>query len=193
MPNLYQKILKSVYNNFKEDTSKMLIATSGIGWFLSSLAQCVAIYRNKEISPESKSFLFPQEVADGCINLFSFLVISLLFKKGMQKLCTTGKFAPKSVREFLEKNKDIYKDKVGKLDFNLDDVMKNNPDKFPADTYKSYKNLVTTLGTVGASILSCNVATPIIRNSTASKIQHVYKDIYSNPAYNTSNQKSMKI
>ena len=87
-------------------------------------------------------------------------------------MASTGKIAPTKVREFLNKNK-VYGDKVGKLDLDLDEVLKNEP-KFPKDSYYSYKNYATTLGTVGASILSSNIVTPILRNAAASDVQKKY-------------------
>ena len=42
--------------------------------------------------------------------------------------------------------------------------------------YYAYKNFATTLGTVGASIVSSNIITPILRNSMASNIQKKYLD-----------------
>ena len=89
------------------------------------------------------------------------------------KLASTGKIAPAKVRAFLNKNKDLYGDKVGKLSLDLDEVLKNEP-KFPKESYYSYKNYVTTMGTIGASIVSSNIVTPIVRNSMASDMQKKY-------------------
>ena len=87
-------------------------------------------------------------------------------------MASTGKIAPTKVREFLNKNK-VYGDQVGKLSLDLDEVLKNES-KFPKDSYYSYKNFATTVGTVGASILSSNIITPVIRNTMASDIQRKY-------------------
>ena len=88
-------------------------------------------------------------------------------------MASTGKIAPQKVRDFLNKNKDLYGDKVGKLSLDLDKVLVNNS-KFPTDSYYTYKNYVTTIGTVGASVLSSNIVTPIIRNAFASDMQKKY-------------------
>ena len=56
---------------------------------------------------------------------------------------------------------------------NPDEVIKQDP-KFPKESYYSYKNYITTMGTIGASILSSNIVTPIIRNSMASDMQKKY-------------------
>ena len=88
-------------------------------------------------------------------------------------MASTGKIAPQKVRDFLNKNKDLYGDKVGKLSLDLDEVLINNP-KFPTESYYSYKNYVTTVGTVGASILASNIITPVLRNAGASDIQKYF-------------------
>ena len=189
--NFFQKSLNWVYTTFKDDTSKMLIVTGALGWILSSLAQAGAVIRNSKISSEKKSFLFPQELMDGAINALSFIIITIIAKKGIEKMASTGKVAPQSVRDFINKNS-IYKNKVGKLDFNLDDVLPKDSDVMKS--YKSYKNFVTTMGTVGASILSCNIVTPLLRNATASRVQKTYIDMKNNPsAYQYSNSSGMKI
>lgn len=167
-----QKSLEWVYNNFKKNTATMLVVTGTIGWGLSSLAQIGAIIFNPKIKKEQKSFLVPQAFLDAAINIGAFFLITQSTKKIVSKMASTGKIAPTKVREFLNKNK-VYGDKVGKLDLDLDEVLKNEP-KFPKDSYYSYKNYATTLGTVGASILSSNIVTPILRNAAASDVQKKY-------------------
>lgn len=176
-----QNKLNWIYEKFKDDTSKMLITTGSLGWLLSSAAQIAAILKNDKISNEKKSFLLPQECIDGAINVGTFLFITLLFKKGLNKLVETGKILPKSVRLYLDKNKDLYKDKIGKIDFRIDDILAKDKANAPIKTYKTYKNYVATVGTVGASILACNIATPLIRNNAAAKIQQTYVDLTNNP------------
>jgi hypothetical protein len=191
--SFFQRSLEWVYDTFKNDTSKMLIATGTLGWILSSAAQIGAIFSNSKISAEKKSFLLPQEFMDAVVNIVAFLGFTTVTKKCIAKMAATGKIAPKSVREFLNNNS-LYKKQVGKLDFNLDDVLKKYPEnKEIYENYKSYKNFATTMGTIGASILSCNIITPIVRNYTASKVQNTYKDIKKNPTSYNILQGSMKV
>ncbi len=191
--SFFQRSLEWVYDTFKNDTSKMLIATGTLGWILSSAAQIGAIFSNSKISAEKKSFLLPQEFMDAVVNIVAFLGFTTVTKKCIAKMAATGKIAPKSVREFLNNNS-LYKKQVGKLDFNLDDVLKKYPEnKEIYENYKSYKNFATTMGTIGASILSCNIITPIVRNYTASKVQNTYKDIKKNPSVYNIPQGSMKV
>lgn len=169
----FQKGLEWVYNNFKKNTATMLVVTGTIGWGLSSLAQIGAVMFNPKIPKEQKSFLVPQEFLDAVVNIGSFFLVTQATKKIISKMASTGKIAPTKVREFLNKNKDLYGDKVGKLSLDLDEVLKNEQ-KFPTESYYAYKNFATTVGTVGASILSSNIITPVIRNTMASDIQKKY-------------------
>lgn len=175
MANPLQKILNWVCENFKKDASKMLIWTGVAGWTLSSLAQAGAVLFNKEIPKEQKGYLVPQELADAAINIGSFFLFTLVAKKSVSKLFSTGKFAPKSVRAFLDKNKAKLGDKMCKFDFDLDEVLKNNPD-FPKEAYYACKNFGTTIATIGAGIISSNIITPILRNRAATKMQKNYID-----------------
>ena len=181
--SLLQKGLEWVYTKFKKNTATMLVVTGTIGWGLSSLAQAGAVLLNPKLSKEQKSFLFPQELLDAAVNIGSFFLITQSTKKLISKMASTGKIAPQSVRKFLDKNKALYGDKVGKLSLDLDEVLKNEP-KFPKESYYSYKNLVTTVGTVGASVLSSNIVTPIIRNSIASNVYKSYMNNRPQPSGN---------
>ena len=186
-----QKRFNWIYETFKDDTSKMLIVTGALGWILSSIAQIAGIYGNSKISAEKKSFLVPQEMIDGAINAITFIGITTIAKKGIEKLASTGKTTTLSVRRFLQNNP-MYKEKVGNFDFNLDKVIPK--DIFAYKSYKSHKNFIATMGTLGASVISCNVATPLIRNAMASRVQKTYIDMQNNPsAYQYKNSGGMKI
>ena len=190
LKNFIQKKFNWIFDNFKEDTSKMLIVTGTLSWILSSVAQVCGIIRNQKISSEKKSFLIPQEMMDAVVNVGAFFGITMFTKKVISKMARTGKIAPQSVRDFL--NNSIHKDKVGKYNFDLDHIDFNNSKV--ADTYESYKNFVCTMGTIGASILSCNIVTPVIRNVTASRVQKTYIDMKNNPqAYQYQTSGNIKI
>lgn len=168
----FEKGLEWIYDNFKKNTAKTLVITGTIGWGLSSLAQIGAVMFNPKISREQKSFLVPQEFLDAVVNIGSFFLVTQATKKIISKMASTGKIAPTKVRQFLNKNK-VYGDKVGKLSLDLDEVLQNES-KFPKESYYTYKNFATTVGTVGASILSSNIITPVLRNTMASDIQKKY-------------------
>ena len=175
MPKIFNSMLEWIAKNFRKDASKMLIFTGVAGWSLSSLAQICGILFNPEIPNEQKVYLIPQEIADAAVNIGSFFLVTQMAKKTVSKLFSTGKFAPKEVRKFLDKNKDLYGKKIGKLDFDLDEVLKKTAD-FPKDSYYTCKNFGTTVATVGAGILSSNIITPIVRNNMASSMQKKYID-----------------
>ena len=172
--SVLQPVLNTIYKYFSKDTAKMLIVTGTLGWGLSSLAQIVAILINPKIKKEQKGFLVPQEAADAAINITSFFAITLLAKKLMSKMASTGKLAPTDIREYIKKNK-ILSQQYGKVGFNLDKVAEQDK-LFPKESYLSHKNFVTTVGTVGASILATNIITPVLRNSFATKVQKKYLD-----------------
>ena len=173
MANPFAGILDWVAKHFRKDASRMLIWTGVAGWSLSSLAQIGALITNPNLSKEQKSYLIPQEIADAVVNIGTFLVITQSVKKLVAKLFSTGKFAPTTVRNFLNQKKDLYGSKVGNLSFDIDNVFKNNT-KFPFSEYYACKNFYTTAATVGAGILSSNIITPIIRNNMASSMQKNY-------------------
>ena len=173
-----QNFLNTVFNTFKNDTGKIIIATGALGFGLSSAAQIGAILMNKKISNEKKSFLIPQEFLDGAVNILAFLGITMVSKYFATKLVTTGKILPKSTRDFVNMN---YKDNVGKLDFNMDKIIKDAP-QTAMNNYKKYKNMIATTTTLGASIFSSNLVAPIARNSIASSVQKSY--IQQNSEYN---------
>ena len=193
LSDFIQKGFNWIHTTFKDDYSKMLIATGALGWILSSAAQIAGIYANSKISDEKKSFLVPQEMMDGFINAIAFIGITTIAKRGIEKMASTGKTTTLSVRNFLNQHPEL-KEKVGKLDFNLDDVIPQNTDAYKS--YKSYKNFITTMGTLGASVLSCNIITPVVRNATASRVQKSYIDMKNNPKiyqYQNSSGSNMKI
>ena len=191
MSNIFQRGLNWIYKKFKNDASGMLIWTGVAGWTLSALAQMGAIFINPKISNKQKSFLLPQEAMDAAVNIAMFLIFTQSTKKVASKMFKTGKWAPGKVKTYL-KNKPELSDKVGKVDFNLDDYLKEHPD-FPQKEYNSCKEFYTTLATVGAGAISLNVITPIIRNATASYVQKKYIDYKASNPYPSSGSGDMKV
>ena len=190
MNNPFKSLLNWIAKKFSKDASNMLIWTGVAGWTLSSMAQIAGVVFNPKISNEQKSFLIPQEFADAVVNIGSFFLVTQVAKKTVSKLFSTGKFAPKSVRNYLNKHKDLYDKKIGKLDFDLDEVLKQDR-LFPKNEYWTCKNFGTTIATVGAGILSSNVITPVLRNEMASKMQKIYIENKKNLDINKSSNNVM--
>lgn len=183
--SILQGSLNKIYELFRKDTAKMLIITGALGWGLSSAAQMLAVLINPKIKKDQKGFLLPQEAADAGINIASFLGITFIAKKMFSKLASTGKVAPLDVRNYINSNETLAK-QYGKVGFNLDKVIEQDA-LFPKKSYLAHKNFITTVGTVGASILATNVVTPILRNAFASKVQKKY--IENRPQVYSSNMK----
>ena len=104
---------------------------------MSSLAQVSAVIFNDKISPEQKTFLIPQEIADAAINILSFYAITSSFKNVASKLVSTGKITTKPVKDFLTKNGVNSNEHIGKLGFNIENMANFSDIK---DEYKSFKN-----------------------------------------------------
>lgn len=166
-PSLFLKAKDYIAGRYGDDIGKMLVHTGVIGWILSSAAQVAAIVINDKIPKEQKMFLIPQEIADAGVNIASFYLITQSFKSVASKLLTTGKWAPKVVKDFLSKNK--LADKIGKTDFNLFKDVKMPPDVL--DKATDFRDGVDVVATTAGSILSCNIVTPLLRNEIAAHRQ----------------------
>lgn len=165
---LFSDFKNVMYKNYGENPGKMLVHTGVLGWILSSLAQVSAVVFNDKISPEQKTFLIPQEVADAAVNIISFYVITSSFKNLASKLVSTGKLTTKPIKEFLAKHDVVSSGQIGKLDFNIEKL----PDfKDIKSEYKGFKNGVDVIASTIGSIISCNIVTPILRNEYASRQQ----------------------
>ncbi|MBQ8460666.1 hypothetical protein IJ541_11290 [bacterium] len=164
---MFRKVINQIAKAYGHKPGKMLVHTGVIGWVLSSLAQISAIVFNDKIPKEQKMFLIPQEMADAGINIISFYLITQGFKNVANKLVKTGRWLPKSVKDFL-----VYKgaaDKLGKGSF---DVYRSNlltPSGLKR--YNSFKNGIDVIGTTIGSVISCNLVTPVARNEIASDSQ----------------------
>ena len=167
--NLFSDFKTVMYKNYGENPGKMLVHTGVLGWILSSLAQVSAVVFNDKISPEQKSFLIPQEIADAAINILSFYVITSSFKSAASKLVSTGKLTTKPIRDFLTKQGVNSNEHIGKLNFNIEKMANFSDIK---DNYKPFKNGVDVVASTVGSIISCNIVTPILRNQYASKKQN---------------------
>ena len=173
MRNFLNKILNKIAKHFSDDPSGMLIITGVTGWILSSTAQMCAVLFNQKIEKEQKSYLLGQELADAAANIACFFAITKAAQVLTTKLFKTGKFAPKSVREFIKINKSKLGDKIGKLDFNLEEILQKESEALQRD-YNIAKDFGTTVATITGVVLASNLATPIVRNNMATSMQKKY-------------------
>lgn len=163
--NLFSNFKTTLYKNYGENPGKMLVHTGVLGWILSSLAQVSAIVFNDKISPEQKSFLIPQEIADAGVNILSFYVITSSFKRIASKLVKTGKLTTKPIKEFLSKQGLNNPKYIGSRKFNIENLANFQEIK---SEYRPFKNGVDVVASTIGSIISCNLVTPVFRNEYAS-------------------------
>ena len=166
MPS-FDKYLENIWNRYSRDPAKVLVHTGTIGWALSSAAQITAILFNDKISAKEKTFLIPQETFDAAVNIGCFYGLTTGIKNFSKKLVTTGKILPKSIKKYMENSP--FKHSYGKSSFNMEKdltpLVSFEPYK---KTYNAFKNIFTTGSTIGATVLSCNIVTPLLRNELAS-------------------------
>ncbi len=210
-PSFFQKCLTKIWDTYSKDVGKSLIHLGAVGWLFGALAQVGALAFNKKIDKEEKNFLFPQEIADGVINVGLYYTICQGIKTFADKCVDKGKFIPKNVNEAFEKllaNKHFFSTQEQSQIFankknitetlsavtdssfikNLAPAVRDfitNEIKPAAAKMSGWKNGVGTLATFGASVLACNIITPYARNIVASKIQSMTgkKTYYDYKAY----------
>jgi len=78
--------LKHFVANTGEDQARMLMKLSALAWILSSASQIAAIAWNNKLSKKEKSFLIPQEMFDGAVNVGLFLTLTQGFISGTKAL-----------------------------------------------------------------------------------------------------------
>lgn len=184
-PSFFKNIINFIAKKYGENPGKMLVHTGVIGWALSSLAQVFAIVINDKIPKEQKMFLIPQEIADACVNIVSFYVITQSVKSIANKAVSMGKWLPKSVRQFLTDNKI---QNIGKKGF---DVLRDgNLTEDLVSKYTKFNNGVDVVATTLGSVLSCNIVTPVIRNEIAARRQKKSLDKLNKPYNVISNVKN---
>ncbi len=166
---LFENFKNTVLTKFGPNPAQMLIYTGVLGWFLSSLAQVIAIAVNDKIPKEQKAFLIPQEIGDGAINVLSFLLVTSSIKALSSKLVSTGKLTTPAIKAFLKKTGIHTKNGLGDVKFDISKLANFEDIK---DEYVPFKNGVDVVGMTLGSILSCNIITPILRNKIATKRQH---------------------
>lgn len=150
-----------LYKHYGQESGKLIVHTGLITWTMATLAQVGAIVFNDKIPKEQKKFLIPQEIADGALNIVAFYTITNTLKTLGTRLVSTGKWSNASIRNFIKNNspKDI---KMGEITTNLAKTYKGNEDFYKA--YSPFKNGVDMIATTVGSVVSCNAATPFIRN-----------------------------
>lgn len=157
-----KRVIDFVAEQSTSNTANVLILATAGGWLLSSAAQIMGIYFNKNYTKKEKSFMIPQEMADAFVNIGSFLLVTKSLKSLTTKMVETGKLAPKSICEFL-KEKGLSSLR-GNFDFNLTAVEGFSKHK---NTYDKFKTAAEATAAIVGGVLSSNIITPILRNKIA--------------------------
>ena len=166
MANFLKPFINWVAKHYGDNVGKMLIHTGVVGWILSSAAQVVAIVINDEIPKKQKMYMIPQEIADACVNIASFYLVTQTFKSIGSKLVDSGRWLSAPVRKFLIDNKVA---NVGKKGFDV--LTQGNLTPEMLKKFSEFRNGMDVLFTTTGSILSCNILTPIVRNEIAANRQ----------------------
>ncbi len=172
---MFSKLLSGLYKRSNSNNAP-LIVLGAFGWFVSMLAQLAGIKSNKKLTPDKKKFLYAQEKNEGICNIGLYVLFTSSLSAITESLYKKGKILTKETKPIIEnfakenhfssiddlyvKAKSLGKNVVGymkevKPDINLEPFFK--------------KPGVATAATILASIISCNIVTPILKNKMAYK------------------------
>lgn len=168
---LFNKFKDFMWENYSKDGGKMLIHMGALGWFIASGAQLLALITSKKIDKEDKKFLIPQEAADGIVNFSMFYILTDTTQRIITKAIEKGKITNPEITDIINKiakennttGNELLKTK------NISDLLTDPQDK---KLFKQFKGGVDIITTIMASVVACNIVTPIIRNKVASWIKN---------------------
>ena len=163
------------WSKVASNPSGMLMHTGALGWAASSAAQITGLAFNDKIDSNKKKFLIPQEFADAVFNIALYYALTLSVSRYVKHLFESGKIRIKSVMDRIEQEAYEKRKSLGK-DFHLGNIfdgkapVKDKLEKLTSarNKYLTYKNGACILATLAASVLSCNILTPYLRNIYAS-------------------------
>lgn len=199
--SLLNKFTETMYKSYSKDGGKLLVHMGAASWIFGAVAQIGSVIGDKKIDKRQKKFLLPQEAADAAVNVGLFYSVCELIKRGGDYLVEKGSFLTDDIAKALTKInpannpalnmkdwKKVFtaaelKGNLTKLLENAKNltVIKNAPASEQATLLKAaeaalekieaHKNNVGIVTSIAASILACNILTPIARNWLASKMQ----------------------
>ncbi len=159
--------------------ANFLKITGVAGLALSCLAQTCAIIFNPKIDKKEKSFLVPQELADGILNSSLFWLFTSKTSDLAKKFVINKKIIPASLENILKKYKPSGQNLLTAEKHFLN-FLEQNGGISAKKTGLTILNGAGLIGMIAGSILSVNIITPLIRNRIAAKIQKnkiVFSDI----------------
>lgn len=189
---LVQNCGEKIYETFESSSGNMILITTAVGVFLSTVAQSLAVIGNKNYSVSQKAFMIPQELTEGVISIGTLLVTSFVMKASAAKLVESGKIITKDLKSYLKNNNALQnignsKYSVSKtIDLIKEDVKNSNtykkgneeikkallePHNKAIMAHEQTKDATSAIVTTAGSIISTAVFVPLIRNSVAAKFQ----------------------
>ena len=203
MPKPLEKFAKyiaeKIYKHFGDSSGGMILATSITGTLLSSLAQTGAILFNDKYTTSQKTFMAPQELTEGLINVLSMFLITKPIQRGASKMVKTGKILSKDLGKYLQETK--LDKKRGDTNFDIGKAIRNNIKSLEAKdsfflsaskaqnlekhrealhNFEIFSDSVSAYATTGGAILSTAFIAPVLRNSAAANYQKASIDALQN-------------
>ncbi len=189
---MWNKLIERAFE-ISQNPDKALIGVGAVGWLISMFAQITAVKTNESLSPEKKKILLAQETADGITNTLLYLGVTSILTFFAKKKVDSGKIiseelmdmfnsqSQKTGKKFAELTKEIAA--TGQLKDVSSETIK---------TFTNFRSGVAIIATIIGSVLSTNIATPIIRNymgnyyqKKAKSIEEKANPIQTQPIYST--------
>jgi len=169
---IFDNLKTGIYNKYSQNPAKLLVFTGTLGWALSCCAQVGAIVFNDKLSSKDRQFLIPQEIADGAVNVGLYFGITSAAQKYTEKVIESGKVMFKEMQAPLKRVLDA-------KNMSLAQALEKNGNKISnilkgteyAENFVKLKGGASLVTALIGSIISCNILTPLIRNSIGSKWQ----------------------
>lgn len=169
---MFDNLKLRIYDKYSEHPGKLLVFAGTLGWTLSCIAQVGAIVFNEKLSSKDKKFLIPQEITDGVVNVGLFFAITKGLHSYTDKMIESGKIMFSEIKKPLTKE-------LERRNINLSQALKENDgkisniltDKIAKENFIKLKGGTALSAALLGSIISCNIITPIIRNSIGAKFQ----------------------
>lgn len=158
------------YKQFSQKPGEMMTYAVVLSMATSCIAQVLSVVFNKKMDKKEKKFIIPQEIADGVINAVSSLLIIGTLGRVATKLVSSGKWSNAAIRNLVKNHAPEVK--MGDISTNIEKTFIAKKDESLLEkfyhSYDSFKNGIAIIATSIGSVISCNIVTPILRNSYAS-------------------------
>ena len=195
-PTMMNRFTNNIFSNYAKDSGKLLVHVGTGVTVIGASAQVGMLLADRDIDGKTKKFLVNQEIitSGACIALYYSICESV--RVGVNKLVESGKLLSKSAATFiagLDKDKNsvdahdwkkiFTKEELKKgISHNLENIentafYKNSKEalkkqikesaKTSLDVFQNFKNGVSVLSVIVASVFAGNIAGPIIGNFLA--------------------------